>query len=85
MRNKPFGSEQEIYTFTFGASENPEFRDYYNIIQSNQDYDSRSLFVESLTEKNLILLKQLFDTLTAEDKSEAQVKELLSIQIIENI
>lgn len=76
LKTKPFGSDKEIYTFTYSESNNPNFRDYYKILQSSEDYESKSLLVESLSEKNLILLKTLFDTLTSEDKSEAQVKRI---------
>lgn len=76
LKTKPFGSENEVYTFTYSGSNNPNFKDYYHILQSSEDYVSRSLLVESLSEKNLILLKTLFETLTSEDKSEAQIKRI---------
>lgn len=76
LKTKPFGSEKEVYTFTYSGSNNPNFKDYYTILQSSEDYVSKSLLVESLSEKNLILLKTLFETLTSEDKSEAQVRRI---------
>ena len=76
LASKPFGSDREIYKFTCKGSSNPNFRDYYSILQSYEDYESRSLLIESLSEKNLILLKTLFDTLTSEDKTEAQVRRV---------
>jgi uncharacterized protein YPO0396 len=77
LKSKPFGSDIEIYTFTYGGSSNPNFKDYYSILQSYEDYESKSLLIESLSEKNLILLKSLFETLTSEDKTEAQVKKIV--------
>lgn len=76
LASKPFGSDKEIYKFTYSGSSNPNFRDYYAILQSYEDYESRSLLIESLSEKNLILLKTLFETLTSEDKTEAQVRKI---------
>ena len=76
LKNKPFGSDKEIYTFTYSESKNSEFREYYKILQGSEDYQSKSLFIETLSEKNLILLKTLFDTLTSEDSSEAQVRRI---------
>jgi len=76
LKTKPFGSEKEIYTFTYGGSNSPNFKDYYTILQSYEDYESKSLLIESLSEKNIILLKTLFETLTSEDKSEAQVRRI---------
>ncbi len=76
LASKPFGSDKEIYKFTYSGSSNPNFKDYYSILQSYEDYESRSLLIESLSEKNLILLKTLFETLTSEDKTEAQVRKI---------
>jgi uncharacterized protein YPO0396 len=77
LKSKPFGSDKEIFTFTYGSSSNPNFKEYYAILQSYEDYESKSLLIESLSEKNLILLKTLFDTLTSEDKTETQVKRIV--------
>ncbi len=76
LRSKPFGSDEEIFYFTCDASKDPDFRDYYIILDSYQDYESRSLLVETLSQKNLILLRNLFDTLISEDKTEKQVKRI---------
>ena len=76
LASKPFGSDKEIFKFTYTGSNNPNFKDYYSILQSYEDYESRSLLIESLSEKNLILLKTLFETLTSEDKTEAQVRKI---------
>ena len=76
LASKPFGSDKEIFKFTYTGSSNPNFKDYYSILQSYEDYESRSLLIESLSEKNLILLKTLFETLTSEDKTEAQVRKI---------
>jgi len=76
LKTKPFGSENEVYTFTYSGSKNPNFRDYYTILQSAEDYESKSLLIESLSEKNLMLLKTLFETLTSEDKSETQIRRI---------
>ena len=76
LASKPFGSDKEIYKFTYSGSSNPNFKDYYSILQSYEDYESRSLLIESLSEKNLILLKTLFEMLTSEDKTEAQVRKI---------
>lgn len=77
LKTKPFGSDEEVYEFTYKGSKNPDFKDYYSILQSYEDYESRSLLIESLSEKNLILLKTLFDVLTSEDNTESQVKRIM--------
>lgn len=78
LKTKPFGSEKEVYTFTYSGSINPDFKEYYTILQSSEDYGPYSLLVESLSEKNHTLLKDLFLMLTSEDSSEAQAKKIAS-------
>lgn len=76
LKTKPFGSDKEVYKFTYKESSKKDFKDYYKILQSSEDFESRSLLVESLTDENQFLLKSLFETLTSEDKSEAQVRTI---------
>ncbi len=76
LKDKLFGSENERYQFIISESKQPEFRDYYRIIQSGQDFNTNSLFVDALSEKNAIIMKDLFDQLTKDDNSELQEKKL---------
>lgn len=74
LKETPFGFEEEIYEFAFGASKDSTFKDYYYIITSNQDYNKHNIFVDNLSEKNRMLLDELFSRLTSEEESEKNQK-----------
>lgn len=72
LESKPFGSEGEIYQFVISRSNDPSFGKFYDIFDSNEDFDARDLFINQLSDKNLSLMKDLFDSLTADADDEKQ-------------
>lgn len=76
LRTKPFGSDEEIYRFVIGKSKEKEFADYYDIFDSDQEFNITDLITPQLTDKNRELMKELFERLTKDDSSESQEKYL---------
>ncbi len=74
LQNKPFGADEEIYQFEIKRSTDKKFGDYYNIFMSDEDYDTKSLFTDQLSDKNYQLMQDLFVLLTQDTQSEKQDK-----------
>ncbi len=76
LKAHPFGYEDEIYEFTFGASEDDEMKEYYKIITSGKDMEAKDLFTEVLSEKELAVMRKLFDRIVEEMDGSASEKKL---------
>lgn len=76
LEDKPFGYDGEVYQFVISKSENPEFAEYYDIFNSNEDFNMNDLFTDQLSEKNSTLLKDLFDRLTMETPNKDDEKAI---------
>ncbi|MDY6430343.1 MAG: SbcC/MukB-like Walker B domain-containing protein [Bacilli bacterium] len=72
LESKPFGSEGEIYQFVINKSLDPAFGKFYDIFDSSEDFDARDLFINQLSDKNLSLMKELFESLTSDADDEKQ-------------
>ena len=69
----PFGNDEEIYKFSYGASKDNEFANYYRIITSGKLMESKDLFTEILDEKDNSYMSDLFDHISKEvDSAQAQ-------------
>ena len=76
LESKPFGTEGEVYQFVISKSTDPSFGKYYEIFDSDEDFDARDLFINQLSDKNLSLMKDLFDSLTSDANDEKQAAVL---------
>ena len=76
LEDKPFGYDGEVYQFVISRSENPDFAAYYDIFNSNEDFNVNDLFTDQLSEKNSTLLKDLFDRLTRETPNKDDEKAI---------
>ena len=72
----PFGPDEEIYHFEYGRTSDPRFAPYYDVFDSNQEFDPRELFSTQLSDANLALMVELFERLTHEPTSEQEEKLL---------
>lgn len=76
LEDKPFGYDGEVYQFVISRSKDPAFAEYYDIFNSNEDFNVNDLFTEQLSEKNSTLLKDLFDMLTRETSNKDDEKAI---------
>lgn len=76
LATMPFGPDEEIYCFEYGRTSDPRFKDYYDIFDSNQEFDPRELFTTQLSNANLRIMEELFERLTREPTSEQEEKLL---------
>ncbi|CCV64190.1 conserved hypothetical protein [Alteracholeplasma palmae J233] len=65
LTGKTFGADS--YKLTTRASDNPEYKQYYGIIMDNDAIETNSLFTESLTKRNEIILMELFEKIASTD------------------
>ena len=56
---------ESVYKFIAKGTKKPEFEAYYNIFISNESYTQNNLFETEMSEKNLILMDQLFEKLNS--------------------
>ena len=62
---KTFGSD--TYQLTYKASENPNYKVYYDIIMRSEAIEKQALFTENLTKKNEVILMELFEKIASSD------------------
>ena len=74
LQERPFGSDQEVYQFKIGRSLDDAFGVYYDIFKSNKDYSDKDLFTNQLDDKDLMLMRDLFNRLTTIDADEKTMK-----------
>ncbi len=74
LKERPFGSDEEVYQFVISKSKDDRFGQYYDIFTSNQNFNSTNLFVETLSDKNASLMQELFERLTSNSKDINQEK-----------
>ena len=65
LQDKTFGSDS--YQLIYKASEEPDYKLYYEIIMSNQAITKHTLFTEGLTKKNEAVLMELFEKIASND------------------
>ena len=65
LKGKTFGTDS--YQLITKPSEDPEYKQYYNIIMDNDALETNSLFTESLTKRNEIILMELFNKIASTD------------------
>lgn len=65
LEGKMFGGDS--YKLVYKASEDPEFRVYYDMIMNDKAFSSNELFTEGLTKKNEQILTELFDKIASTD------------------
>lgn len=68
---------KERYEFTMGPSKDPIFAQYYSIIMSGEEFTRESLFVETLSDNNRLVMMELFDRI-ALSESDSKNEKLLS-------
>lgn len=71
-----FGTENEIYEFTYNPAKNNDFSDYYRIITSGKNFEQDGFFVEGLDEKDKLIINDLFERISQEPDSNEKEKEL---------
>lgn len=65
LEGKMFGTDS--YKLIYGASYDPEFKVYFDMIMSNTGLDTNVLFSENLTKKNEQILMELFNKIASTD------------------
>lgn len=65
LQDKTFGSDS--YQLIYKASEDPDYKLYYQIIMSNDAINKHTLFTEGLTKKNEAILMELFEKIASND------------------
>lgn len=65
LEGKRFGNDS--YELIYRASDDPEFKVYYEMIMDTKAFDDHELFTEGLTKKNEQLLMELYDKITSFD------------------
>jgi len=65
LTDKTFGSDS--YQLIYRASENPDYKMYFEIIMSNEAIQKHTLFTEGLTKKNEQILMELFEKIASND------------------
>jgi uncharacterized protein YPO0396 len=74
LKDKRFG--KDTYKFVITRSKNRSFGDYHDIIRSGEDFHADTLFTENISDKNRLVMKDLFDMLTAHADATQQEQEL---------
>ncbi len=74
LAGRPFGSEGDVYEFLIAPAKDPDFRPYYDIFASKEDFEKPSLFTENLSKKNEALIASLYDRFTREDADEKLIR-----------
>jgi len=67
----------ETYELVISPSKNPDFKEYYRIITSNEDFYRTDLFVNTLSEQNKQTMISLFNALTSNNVESQSKKKLL--------
>ncbi|MGL4383485.1 MAG: SbcC/MukB-like Walker B domain-containing protein, partial [Bacilli bacterium] len=75
LKLTPFNGD--IYEFVISPSKKAAFKDYYQIIMSQQDYHLQDIFSQGLSMKNQIIMNELFEKLTAID-DDSQNEKIIS-------
>ncbi len=65
LTDKVFGSD--MYQLTYKASDNPDYKMYYEIIMANEAIQKHTLFTEGLTKRNETVLMELFEKIASND------------------
>ena len=74
LKNKNFNGDH--YEFEVNPSRRPEYRQYYDIISTNQQYNSDNLFVTTLSQENRHVMDELFKQIALLDDNESGEKLL---------
>lgn len=74
LKNKNFNGDH--YEFEVNPSRRPEYRKYYDIISTNQQYTSDNLFVTTLSQENRHIMDELFKQISLLDNDESGEKLL---------
>lgn len=68
LKNKNFNGDH--YEFEVNPSRRPEYRQYYDIISTNQQYNNDNLFVTTLSQENRHIMDELFKQIALLDDNE---------------
>lgn len=73
LSDKNFNGDS--YEFEVNASKRKEYKKYYDIIVSNQQYNNDNLFVTTLSKENRAVMDELFDSIAVlgEDESSERI------------
>jgi energy-coupling factor transporter ATP-binding protein EcfA2 len=71
LTDKTFGSDS--YQLLCKASDDPDYKIYYEIIMSNDAISKHTLFTEGLTKKNEAILMELFEKIASNDPEHDQI------------
>lgn len=75
LKNKPFGTDGEIYQFTWDKSGEQEMKEYYRIITSDKVMEASSLLDAPMDGSDQEIMQRLFDSIIGEaDGAEAEKK-----------
>jgi len=72
----PFGNDEEKYKFYYSPIKQSEFYNYYRIIMSGKEMNSKDLFTDILDEKDSSFMKDLFGKISMEVDSSTAEAEL---------
>lgn len=76
LKARSFNGER--YEFIMSANQHPDYKPFYEIIMSGEDFYANSLFMEELNEHNRNLMQKLFNQLSNID-SDGRSESLLSL------
>lgn len=65
LKGKTFGTDS--YQLIYKASDDPDYKLYYNIIMGNEAITKHTLFTEGLSKKNETILMELFEKIASND------------------
>lgn len=74
--NNKFGQELETYEFVIEGTEDAKLKPYYELLMSNEDFNSIGLLSSPISQKNRELMDDLFKRITSDDEKENE-KELV--------
>jgi uncharacterized protein YPO0396 len=74
LLGKKFGGDE--YEFIYKSSSNHNYNNYYKLIMSDEDYFTNTLFTETVSDQNKIIMKELFDKLVIDTNDEQAEKSL---------
>lgn len=65
LKERSFNGER--YEFIINPNKNPDYKPFYDVIMSGEDYHANSLFMDELNESNRNLMQKLFNQLSHAD------------------
>ena len=71
-----FGTDKEVFSFEYGPSKDPEFKEYYRIIESGTSMELSTLLDTVMSLKDEEIMKNLFERISINPNNENEEKLL---------